>query len=169
VVFELIEHGSVIQSLAPEMTFDEESLGDWRMQLLVAELQRGYAESKRKSDLAKSVWSDKRKQARPGQAMTGKVPAWLRREPGTGEGGKPQKGEPVKLRIIEERAEVVRRIFRLYLEGEGCVRIAGILDREKAPTLGRSGRWSHFYVNLILHNRAVVGEGRRAAQGARYG
>src|SRR5262245_44893209 len=81
---------------------------------------------------------------------------------------------------VPERVAVVRRIFRLCLEGQGLHAIAHVLNGTKevvttvggkrkrvvvpmdnvnpVPTMGRGKEWMYSYVNLILHNRAVLGE-----------
>jgi site-specific DNA recombinase len=43
------------------------------------------------------------------------------------------KGEPGKLEIVEEEAEIVRRIFREYKEGASARQIAIDLNRDHVP------------------------------------
>lgn len=59
--------------------------------------------------------------------------------------------------VIPEEAELVRRIFRLYLEGYGKQAIANILFEEGAPScLG--GEWSATTVASILQNEKYIGD-----------
>lgn len=64
-----------------------------------------------------------------------------------------------QLRIVPEEADVIRRIFRLYLEhGWGGTRITRLLNRDKIPTAtGLVGRWSVVVVSSILRNPVYGG------------
>jgi len=66
------------------------------------------------------------------------------------------------LHIVPEEAEVVRRIFRLYLEhGWGATRIVQLLNREQVPTAtGLVGRWSVVVISGILRNPVYAGRVR---------
>ena len=68
--------------------------------------------------------------------------------------------------INEKEAEVVRRVFRLYLEGNGLTRIAQILTKDGVPVPGESrdigktrktalyGSWKQTTIRRILDNRS---------------
>ena len=56
-----------------------------------------------------------------------------------------------------ETAEVVRRIFRRYLEGLSMGKIAGQLNEERILTASGC-QWSHKTVSAILRNREYVGD-----------
>lgn len=78
-----------------------------------------------------------------------------------------------KLVVDPEAAEVVKRIYRLYTEGNGIARIADILNKEEvaAPSLykkqrisktykhgtGRNFLWSHETIAKILDNPTYAG------------
>ena len=79
-----------------------------------------------------------------------------------------------KLAVDTAAAEIVRRIFRLALDGVGTARIAGILNREEVPTpmaykraagctrkrWGRSGEtnfWTPGTVGRILRDERYIG------------
>jgi site-specific DNA recombinase len=62
--------------------------------------------------------------------------------------GKPVRGER---EIIEEQAEIVRRIFREYVAGKGPQKIAADLNREAVPS-PTGKRWSD---TTIRGNRAI--------------
>jgi len=76
------------------------------------------------------------------------------------------KGREAALDIDDHEARIVRRIFNLYLglDGEprhGMDNIAVLLNGEGIPTTGRrknSNGWQASTVNVILSNRAYVGE-----------
>lgn len=59
--------------------------------------------------------------------------------------------------LVPEQAELVKRIYQLYLDGYGAQGIANILFEENAPTcLG--GEWSAATVQSILRNEKYVGD-----------
>ena len=59
--------------------------------------------------------------------------------------------------VVPEEVELVRRIFRLYLEGYGKQAIANILFEEGVPScLG--GEWSATTVHSILQNEKYIGD-----------
>lgn len=60
------------------------------------------------------------------------------------------------LRIIPEQAEVVRRIFALYLAGNGSNRIVEILNDEGIPA--SNGRWNLPGIRYILTNEKYIGD-----------
>lgn len=88
-----------------------------------------------------------------GEALTARVPAWLRMDAAR------------KIHVIEERAAVVRRIFALADMGQGARSIARDLQMDEVPTFGRARIWQHSYIGKILRNRAVLGEFAPATQG----
>ena len=72
--------------------------------------------------------------------------------------------------INEKEAEVVKRVFRLYLDGNGLTRIAQILTKDGVPVPGESrdigktrktalyGSWKQTTIRRILDNRVYLGE-----------
>lgn len=72
--------------------------------------------------------------------------------------------------INEKEAEVVKRVFRLYLEGNGLTRIAQILTKDEIPVPGESrdigktrrtalySSWKQTTIRRILDNRVYLGE-----------
>ena len=61
-----------------------------------------------------------------------------------------------KLVIVPEQAEVVRRIFSLYLEGFGFQKIANILNEENVPTM-RGSIWHKTTIDHIINNYNYTG------------
>ena len=66
------------------------------------------------------------------------------------------------LHVVPEEAEVVRRIFRLYVDhGWGGTKIVQLLNHEKIPTAtGLVGRWSVVVVAQMLRNPIYAGRVR---------
>lgn len=72
--------------------------------------------------------------------------------------------------INEKETEVVKRVFRLYLEGNGLTRIAQILTKDGIPVPGESrdigktrrtalySSWKQTTIRRILDNRVYLGE-----------
>ena len=74
------------------------------------------------------------------------------------------------LSLNEKEAEVVKRVFRLYLEGNGLTKIAQILTKDGIPVPGESrnigktrktalySSWKQTTIRRILDNRVYLGE-----------
>ena len=72
--------------------------------------------------------------------------------------------------INEKEAEVVKRVFRLYLEGNGLTKIAQILTKDGVPVPGESrnigktrktalySSWKQTTIRRLLDNRVYLGE-----------
>ena len=69
-----------------------------------------------------------------------------------------RRGEDGKAIIFEEEAEVIRRIFRMYVhEGLGATIIGAGLTAEGVPSAKSAKRWHQARVNYILGNPAYMG------------
>ena len=68
------------------------------------------------------------------------------------------KDENGNLVINEEEAEVVRRIYREYLEGKGYSTIARGLEKDGIKTVTGGIRWHGSTVSKILSNEKYYGE-----------
>lgn len=67
------------------------------------------------------------------------------------------KDENGELIIQEEEAEVVRRIFRKYLNGKGTYVIAKDLSEEGIPTIRSAEKWQDGVIKEILQNPIYTG------------
>ena len=113
--------------------------------ILGVESERSFKESKYKSERVGSAWKTKKLKATCDHAITPKVPGWLTAKT----------GQPIK--VIPERAETVRKIFRLASMGLGARRIADRLTEDGDLAFGKAG-WIISYIKKILANRATLGE-----------
>jgi DNA invertase Pin-like site-specific DNA recombinase len=145
-VLRLIERGVVVISLSPtELRFDPD-MEQQQLMMLLWELSRGHQESKMKSIRVSEAWGEKKTAARGGKPMGNIAPAWVE----LSEDGK-------KYVLRPKAAEAVRLIFRYAAEGLGMVGIAKRLTQEKVPPIGKSGKWIHSYIQLILRDRRTCG------------
>ncbi len=113
---------------------------------ILADMMRSNSESEHKSFRSLANWQTKRKQAKAGVIVTSQVPRWLEVRDG-------------KIHVLEERAQLVRRIFDMYVQGYGRGVIVRTLRKEGVSAWNtRKPVWHESYVNKLLCNRAVVGE-----------
>jgi len=113
---------------------------------ILADMMRSNSESEHKSFRSLANWQTKRKLAKEGVLVTSQVPRWLEVRDG-------------KIHVLEERAQLVRRIFDMYVQGYGRGVIVRTLHKEGIPAWNtRKAVWHESYVNKLLCNRAVVGE-----------
>jgi DNA invertase Pin-like site-specific DNA recombinase len=142
----LLQAGIRIVQLSPvEMVFDDQS-DTMPVMMMMMELSRGHGESAIKSERLGKAWVEKRRRAREaGTVLTHCLPRWVEEVGG-------------KLRLVPDRAGVVKRIYKLATGGYGAKTIAKLLTREQVPAFGAAGHWNASYVWAILHDRRAVGE-----------
>jgi DNA invertase Pin-like site-specific DNA recombinase len=158
-VAELVRLGLGIGVCRLNDVFVEEDFGTHKWTTLAVFIQLAYQESKQKAERVAASWETRRKKARSDRSLVGgNLPAWV------------EKAKDGALRLIPERAAVVKRIFRLAAEGLGHTRIVRALVAEKVQPFGEfkvnpervrsqfSGRWTTPYVALLLRDRRAVGE-----------
>ena len=64
-----------------------------------------------------------------------------------------------KVAIDEEKADIVREIFSLYLEKKSCTEIVRILNERKIlPPTSRTSKWCYYTVRGILKNEQYTGK-----------
>jgi site-specific DNA recombinase len=63
-----------------------------------------------------------------------------------------------ELVIVPEEAELVRRIFRLYLEGSSVIQIAKLLESESITTVTGGTKWWDSTINKMLSNEKYMGD-----------
>lgn len=67
------------------------------------------------------------------------------------------KNENGDLVIVPEEAEIVKLVFRLYLEGESCGRIAKHLAEKGIKTVTGNDKWHAAVIEKMLRNENVPG------------
>ncbi|EAC5804326.1 TPA_asm: recombinase family protein [Listeria monocytogenes] len=68
------------------------------------------------------------------------------------------KDENGELVIVPEEAELVRRIFRLYLEGNSSIKIAKILKADGIKTVTGIDTWQPSVIDQMLRNEKYMGD-----------
>ena len=146
----LMRDGITIVTLSDEREHNLEVYsGDNVMtEILVTIMQfsRAHEESRVKGQRVHAAWENKRKRAAEGgYRLTRKAPSWLA---AVGD---------ADWQVDEDKANVVRRIFSLSVDGLGKEAIARRLNTDKVPPLGKGARWYPTTVDKTLRNPAVVG------------
>ena len=123
--------------------------GDPQAKLLV-QVQGVIAEYER-AKIAERYRRGKLHRAKMGEPIFWKVPYGYRRTPRQG-------ATPARIHVFEPEAEVVREIFRAYLEDDLSVRqIALRLHERGIPSPTGKAMWGTSSVNRLLRNEAYVG------------
>lgn len=127
----------------------ERPLKDSPEDRLLLEIQGAFAEYERAKFMERAR-RGKLHKARAGQIMNVRAPYGYRYI-------RKRDGAPPALVVDEAEAEVVRQIFRWYLEGKGVSWIAKELGRRRIPTKFGKARWPRASIYLILQNPAYIG------------
>lgn len=147
VLEDICEAGIKVATLMDGKVYDEDALDDpIGLIMSVLYFARANEESTTKSRRLREAWSEKRRKLGSGTALTSRCPAWLRLNRPTGE-----------FKIIEDRAKVVRQIFRWAAEGVGQQSIAKRLNEQRVRPFGRAEYWQRSYIMKLLDSAAVLG------------
>ncbi|VXC99213.1 recombinase family protein [Pseudomonas sp. 9Ag] len=117
----------------------------------IVQMGRANAESVQKGDRIAKVWRNKQVLAREEKRPLGRAcPYWLEYKEG-------------RYCVIEDRANVVRRVFELTTQGYGQIQIMKLFNWEEVPVFGSASRnksrlWGKSSIAKILSNRSVIGE-----------
>lgn len=108
---------------------------------------RANEESETKSKRLKAAWERKRAKISE-RVLTEKAPAWLvKKIDGSG------------FEVDEGKAQTVREIFQMCIDGVGIYSIARILNASGSHfPIATASRWNNSYISKILHNRGTLGE-----------
>jgi DNA invertase Pin-like site-specific DNA recombinase len=158
VLEEIVEAGVTVVTLNDGKAYTEESLNGTDFLMAILLFMRGAEESETKARRLRAAWENKRDRAARGEVQTTRVPAWLQTEGSAAIGAR-----NAKLAPIPDRVKLIRRMFKMFLDGQGKHAIAEAFNAEKIPTWGDGkGRapakhWHRSYVLKILLNPAVTG------------
>jgi len=68
------------------------------------------------------------------------------------------KGADGNLVIVPEEAEVIRKIFELYLQGNGCRKIKRYLEEHGIKTVTGKSEWSTSTIDRMLSSEKYIGD-----------
>lgn len=143
---ELCELGVNVVTLSDERTYTKDHIGDPMTFMYAAMLCiQAWEESRKKSERIRSARARNREQAAQGIVTTAKVPAWLRVAEGR-----------AAIEVHEDRAEIVRRVYKMYDEGAGQTSIARALNDEGIKAFG-GGAWNKTYIGKLVNSKAPAG------------
>ena len=148
VVMGILRNGVDIITLESERRYTKKDLDNMMVVMeLMMIVTRGNNESETKSRRLTEKWAERRKAIAGGaKVKTTKPPSWVTWNKDT-----------KTYELIPERAEVVRRIFALAIDGCGLPDIVATLNRENVPTFGGRERkntgWYATYVHNILRGQ----------------
>lgn len=144
---DLLSRGVVIATMTDGQVFSQETINESLPSLMLSlmSMYRANEESEVKSRRLRSSWGNKRKNAGT-KKLTAMCPSWLKLQE-----------DRTDFDVIPEKAEVVQRIYQMYLEGMGKGIVAERLNEEGVRPLGKSNGWHHSYVSRLLQNKAVIG------------
>jgi DNA invertase Pin-like site-specific DNA recombinase len=157
----LLKGVRIVQLLPVELVYTEKAQPH-EIMLMIVELMRGHSESAAKSFRVGEQWALRKRRAREGKeqpprkkdgritrSMTSRLPAWI-----VDKGG--------KLVAIPERVKVIKRLYRMVLDGKGLYQIVKTLTAEGIPTWGegkvKALHWGRPYVHKLLTSRTLLGE-----------
>lgn len=138
---------TVVQLIPEEQTFGPANLDMLGLMRAVMQMSQAHQESAKKANRLGEVWGEKRKAAVAGTGrLTSRVPGWIE----VAGGG--------RFRLNRAKAAVVRRVFKMCVEGFGGQATARRFNAEAVPTLTGRGKWYQSAVTYLLRSRAVLGE-----------
>jgi DNA invertase Pin-like site-specific DNA recombinase len=167
IIFEMIDHDIVLQTLVPEATYDRASLNGYAIYELIGQLKRAHEESERKSRMISAARDTARNAAREVRTITtSQCPKWLW-TPKLSEGQRVIQTTERRFKKIPEAVKTVQMIFDMKLKGMGTMNMVRQLNAtapwkpkpsEKSKKPRKHSGWSGSYIKKILSNRAVLGE-----------
>jgi DNA invertase Pin-like site-specific DNA recombinase len=144
--FEITSNGINLVTLSDNQLYKAGEAEFAQLIMSIVVMARANEESEIKSQRLSAAWEAKRRTIYD-KKLTGICPAWLCLS-----------ANRRAFNVIEERAEIVRRIFEDSASGQGSFIITRRLNDRGVPAFGRSTGWIQSYVTKILQSRAVLGE-----------
>lgn len=150
----IVDAGITVVTLADRMEYTQESINFNIGQLMfsLTIMSRAHEESATKARRLKAAWDGKRENIQT-KKLTAICPEWLKLN-----------REKTDFTVIEERAEIIRSIYRMKLSGMGSRAITLVLNQQRAwipksrKRKGSLAGWRESYVQKILRSPAVIGE-----------
>lgn len=147
---DLLNNGIVVVTFG-DGTVYKKSSDPMQLVMSIFHMARAHSESSWKGDRVSQAWQQKQAMARSeGVPLGAACPQWLSFDGGA-------------YRVIADRANVVKRVFELTVQGCGQRAIVKLFNSEGVPVFGtekrnKSGLWGNSSIAKILANRSVLGE-----------
>lgn len=140
--FDIVDSGVTVVTLRDGAEYSPGNLDMNRLMMSVMRFCLAHDESDKKSGRLAEAWAEKRKQI-ASTPLTGRLPAWL-------------KIAGDKIVVNETRADIVREMFRLALDGHGLTAITRKAN-ERWTAMGKAAHFARSTVAKILHSEHVIG------------
>jgi DNA invertase Pin-like site-specific DNA recombinase len=144
----ILKAGITIVTLSDGQVYSYEKVNENWSSLIVSIgiMSRANEESAMKSRRIRSSWDAKRKNI-ANKRLTKRCPYWL----------KPT-ADDCGFEFIPERVEVVRRIFKMSMDGVGGATIVKMFNNEGVPVFStKSNGWQNSYIEKVLNSVSVYG------------
>lgn len=148
-VLDLVHAGIVIVTLDDERVWNKHTVSDLtNLIIAIVYMSRANNESVAKARRLQQAWAEKKRNAAANLTiMTRECPRWL------------TVNEDKSAFIVNEpKAESVRKVFDMKINGFGVVAIVRRANTEGWPVPGSGNTWHNSLVKRLLENRAVLGE-----------
>ena len=144
----ILKAGITIVTLSDGQVYSYEKVNENWSSLIVSigVMSRANEESAMKSRRIRSSWDAKRKNI-ANKRLTKRCPYWLK--PTEDDSG---------FEFIPERVEIVRRIFKMSMDGVGGATIVKMFNTEGVPVFSaKSNGWQNSYIEKVLNSVSVYG------------
>ena len=148
---QIIQAGITIVTLIDQKSYSLESLNANPLDLIISlvSMMRANEESEMKSTRVRAAFEIRRAGLKE-RPWSGRCPGWLRLDKVTG-----------TFVVVEERAELLKRIYRQALSGVSQQSIARALNEERVPLFGHGNQkgkiWQKSLVRHLLQTPTAVG------------
>lgn len=155
----ILRKGVNIVTLLDGAVYTQKSLNNITALIgMILAFGQSHQESFNKGGRVSDTFARKRSE---GKKLFGTAPGWLRRGP---------QGKEGPWEVIPELADVVKKVFELAAAGTGGPSIARLANAEKWPvptrvTKKRPAHWHSKMPQILLRNRAVLGEAQHIIRG----
>jgi len=143
----ILSSGIKIVTLADRQEYTADSINNiGNLVISLVSMARAHEESLMKSKRVRASWKAKVANAH-NKKLSRFCPNWLQ-----------YNEETDSFDLIEDRAELIREVFRKTIAGMGQGRIAKELNKRNIPSWGRANGWHQTYLQKLFQNRALLGE-----------
>jgi DNA invertase Pin-like site-specific DNA recombinase len=143
-LWDIVESGVEVHTTTRKRVYTA-GMGMSEMMDSLIHLFTAHEESEKKSERHLENWEEKRVNAKT-RIMTKTCPCWLK--------PKPDKSGFI---VIEERADIIRTIFKMTANGVGKTKIVDHLNNQGIKPFSKAKRWHASYVQKLMDNRNVLG------------